>query len=126
MRKYIGKIRNEAERKKYRRKLSIRKKISGTAEVPRICVHKTNKHVQVQVIDDDAQKTILTCQTYGKNAGVAGAKKNKDGIKSVGAKVAEGLKGQGISKAVLDRNGNTYTGLIVVLTDSIRESGISI
>ena len=126
MRKYRGKIKSESERKKYRRKLSIRKKISGTAEIPRICVHKTNKHIQVQVINDEAHKTLLTCQTFGKNAGVQGAKKNKDGVKAIGNAVAYKLKGQGISKAVLDRNGNTYTGLIVVLTDSIRESGISI
>ena len=126
MRKYIGKIKNESERKKYRRRLSVRKKISGTSVVPRVCVHKTNKHIQVQVIDDNAQATLVTVQTYGKNCGVPGAKKNKEGVKVLGAKVGEALKGKGIEKAVLDRNGNIYTGLIAVLADSIRESGVSI
>ena len=60
MRKPIGKIRNESLKREIRRKLSIRKKISGTSEIPRICVRKTNKHLFVQVIDDVAGKTLVS------------------------------------------------------------------
>jgi large subunit ribosomal protein L18 len=52
MRKNAAKIKNDAKAKEYRRKLAIRKKVIGSAETPRLCVTKTNKHLRVQAIDD--------------------------------------------------------------------------
>ena len=69
-------------------------------------------------------KTLFSVQTFGKN-GVAKSG-NKEGAKAVGAKVAEGLKGKGLSAAVLDRSGHQYAGVLGALTDSIRENGIRI
>jgi len=125
MRKQKGKIRNESEARRYRRKLSIRSRISGTTERPRICVSKSNKHLTVQVIDDASQKTLLSVQTYGKTA-VAGASNNVEGAKLVGAKLAEGLKSQKIETCVFDRAGYKYHGVIAALADSIRENGIKL
>lgn len=124
MRKPQGKLKKKTEVQKLRRRLAIRKKISGTAERPRVCVDKSSKNLRVQVIDDAAGKTLFSVQTYGKNK--IDAKANKDGAKMVGAKVAEGLKGKGISVAVYDRCGNQYHGVVASLADSIRENGIQI
>jgi large subunit ribosomal protein L18 len=124
MRKNIKKIKNLSKAKEYRRKLSARKKIEGTADVPRICVIKTNKHLQVQIIDDLAQKTLFAVQTFGKNATVKDA--NVDGAKVLGAKVADALKAKKITAGVFDRNGKLYTGAIAALADSLRENGIKI
>lgn len=124
MRKNKAKIKDDSKAKAYRRKLSIRKKITGTAERPRLCVIKSNKHLQVQVVNDETQKTILAIQTFGKNAVAKGA--NKESAKVVGLKLAEKLKEQNITKAVFDRNGKIYTGVIAAVADSARENGIQI
>jgi large subunit ribosomal protein L18 len=118
------KIKNESLSKAYRRKLSIRKKINGTADSPRICAVKTNKNIQVQVIDDASGKTFFSVQTFGKSA--VGSNASKESAKLVGAKVAEQMKEKNISKAVFDRNGKVYTGVIAQIADSIREGGIKI
>lgn len=124
MRKQIGKISSEKEKRKYRRKLSIRAKVSGSCERPRLSVCRTNKHLSVQVIDDAASLTLFSVQTYGKNA--VSASNNKDGAVVVGAKIAEVLKSKNISTAVFDRSGYKYTGVVAALVDSIRENGVRI
>lgn len=124
MRKTYRKIKNASKAKIYRRKLSIRNKIEGTPERPRICATKTNKNLYVQVIDDTEGKTLVSVQTFGKNASEGGA--NVEGAKAVGADVAKALTGKNIKTAVFDRNGRKYTGVIAALADSIRENGIQI
>lgn len=124
MRKNIAKIKNPSKAKEYRRKLSIRKKIVGTADRPRICATKTNKHLFVQLVDDSTSKTILSVQTFGKNAVAKAA--NVEGAKQVGAQLAKLMTDKNIKNAVFDRNGKKYTGVISALADSIRENGIQI
>jgi large subunit ribosomal protein L18 len=124
MRKNISKIKNETKAKEYRRKLSIRKKIVGSAEKPRLAVTKSNKHLRVQIIDDVKSVTLFSVQTYGKTK-VAGSC-NAEGAKKVGAEIAATLKKNNLSKAVFDRSGKQYTGVIKTLADSIRENGIQI
>lgn len=124
MRKYIGKIKNASKAKEYRRKLSIRKKVVGSVERPRICATKTNKHLFVQVVDDATSKTIFSVQTFGKNAVAKSG--NAEGAKQVGVQVAKLLAEKNIKTAVFDRNGKKYTGVISSLADSIRENGINI
>lgn len=124
MRKPLKKIKNASAAKTLRRKLSIRQKISGTNEIPRICSTKTNKNLFVQVIDDATSKTLFSVQTFGKNGVKASA--NVEGAKVVGQKVSELLKKHNIDNAVFDRNGKKYTGVIAALADSIRENGIRI
>ena len=125
MRKTFGKIKDKSLKQLQRRKLSIRKKVVGTAERPRVCLVRTNKHISVQVIDDAASRTLLAVNTFGKKA-VKGASDNAQGAKLVGAKVAEELKAHKINTAVFDRAGRRYTGVTSVLVDSIRENGIQI
>jgi len=124
MRKNAAKIKNPAKAKEYRRKLAIRKKVIGSAETPRLCVTRTNKHIRVQAIDDVKSKTLFSVQTYGKTKAADTA--NAEGAKKVGAAVAATLKKQNLSKAVFDRSGKQYTGVIKALADSIRENGIQI
>jgi large subunit ribosomal protein L18 len=122
MRKVLGKIKNPTKAKEYRRRLSIRKKVEGSAERPRICVTKTNKHLRVQAVLDESNTTIFSVQTYGK-AKVADSG-NTEGAKKMGAAVAAQLKKANITNAVFDRSGKQFTGVIKVLADSIRENGI--
>ena len=103
MRKNTGKIKNESKAKEYRRKLSIRKKVVGSSEAPRLCVTKTNKHLRVQAIADANSVTLFSIQTYGK--GKAADSANADGAKLVGAAVANSLKSKNLVKAVFDRSG---------------------
>jgi large subunit ribosomal protein L18 len=124
MRKNTTKIKNETKAKEYRRKLAIRKKVIGSAEAPRLCVTKTNKHLRVQAIDDVKSATIFSVQTYGKAKAADHA--NAEGAKKVGAAVAATLKKNNLGKAVFDRSGKQYTGVIKALADSIRENGIQI
>lgn len=124
IRKKLGKIGNESEAKRYRRKLALRKKVNGTAERPRLCVLKSNKHLTVQAIDDVSSKTLFSVQTYGKTAVKATC--NVEGAKVVGAAVAEKLKAANIANAVFDRNGYRFHGVVAALVDSARENGIKI
>jgi large subunit ribosomal protein L18 len=124
MRKQIGKIKVAADKRRYRRRLSIRSRVVGTAERPRICAFRSNKHITVQVIDDASGKTLVAVQTFGKN-GVT-AKPTKDGAKAVGAVVAEKMKAASLSQAVFDRAGYKYTGVVASLVDSIRENGVQV
>src|SRR5438477_157107 len=103
MRKNIARIKNEAKAKEYRRKLSIRKKVVGSAEKPRLAVTKSNKHLRVQAIDDVKSVTLFSVQTYGK-AKVADHA-NAESAKKVGAAIASSLKQKNLTKAVFDRSG---------------------
>ena len=124
MRKNTAKIKNETKSKEYRRRLSIRKKVVGSAEAPRLSVTKSNKHLRVQAIDDVRSVTIFSVQTYGKTK--AADQANAEGAKKVGAAVAATLKQNNLNRAVFDRSGKQYTGVIKALADSIRENGIQI
>lgn len=124
MRKPFGKILNPSLAKRVRRKLSIRKKVVGTAECPRVCINKTNRHLTVQVIDDSIGKTLFSEQTFGKN-GVSGGSANKEGAKKLGVKLATKLKDSNISRVVFDRNGYEYSGVVAEFADSVRGGNIN-
>lgn len=124
MRKNIAKIKNESKAKEYRRKLAIRKKVVGTGDKPRLAVTKSNKHLRVQIIDDVKSLTLFSVQTYGKTK--VANNSNAESAKKIGAEVATTLKKNNLSKAVFDRSGKQYTGVIKALADSIRENGIQI
>lgn len=124
MRKTLKTIKNASKAKEVRRKLSIRKKVVGTSDRPRICATKTNSNLFVQVVNDSESKTLFSVQTFGKNA--VGSSSNNESAKAVGVEVAKKLNEQNIKNAVFDRNGKKYTGVVATLADSIREGGIQI
>lgn len=117
-----------------RRKLRIRRKISGTAEQPRLTVFRSTKHIYAQVVDDVTGKTLAHASTLtksvkgsvGPSARSAGAEKATkiDAAKLVGHAIADALKQKGIQKVVFDRNGYLYHGRIRALADAAREAGL--
>ena len=124
MRSPIGKIKNDKARNQLKRKLRVRKLVNGTSDKPRLCVTKSNKNLYVQVIDDTAQKTLLSAQSFGKNKLTDGIS-NKN-VGEFGLSLSGKLKEQNLTSLVFDRNGCTYGGLIKSLAESLRENGIQL
>ena len=108
-----------------RRKASIRKKIHGTAERPRMSVFRSAKHIYAQVVNDDTQKTLVSIGTLDEELlKTLGGLKKIDRAKQVGAAIAKKCKASGISKIVFDRNGFIYHGRVQALADAAREAGL--
>lgn len=124
IRKPHGKIRSPHKATRARRRLRIRKKVAGTPERPRICPTKSNKNLSVQVIDDQVSRTLVCSQTFGKQGVAAGP--TKEGAVKVGVDLAQKMKEAGLQRAVLDRAGYPYHGVIQALTETLRENGIAI
>jgi large subunit ribosomal protein L18 len=106
-----------------RRHIRVRKRISGTAERPRLVVTRSNRGIVAQVIDDLAGHTLASASTL--DATVRGAEGDKSAkAKQVGQLVAERAKAKGIEAVVFDRGGNQYAGRIAALADAAREAGL--
>ncbi len=100
----------------------IRKKISGTAERPRLAVYFSNKNVYAQIIDDVSGRTLAAATTLVK-AG-ADTKANQQTAASVGKEIAEKAKVAKISTVIFDRGGFQYHGKVKALADAAREGGL--
>ena len=108
-----------------RRKLRIRRKISGTPERPRLTVFRSAKHIYAQVVDDAAGTTLAHASTLSKDLKAAANDATKsDAAKEVGKAIAKALLAKGISKIVFDRNGYLYHGRVRALADAAREAGL--
>ena len=107
------------------RKNRIRKKLCGTAERPRMSVCKSDRHFNVQLIDDDTGHTLLSCSTMSKEL-KGKIKSNIKGAEELGKFVAESALKKDIKKVVFDRNGFLYHGSIKALADSARKAGLSL
>jgi len=107
-----------------RRQVRGRKKISGTAERPRLVVTRSTKHITVQVVDDLVGKTLAYASTMEADLrGFSGDKTAK--AKKVGELVAERAKSAGVEGVVFDRAGNKYHGRIAALADGARAGGLT-
>ena len=113
-------IRKQARAKVRRR---IRKKISGTAERPRLAIHFSNQNVYAQLIDDVAGRTLAAASTLDKGLGATGA--SKESAAKVGAAVAKNAKAAKIDTVVFDRGGFKYHGKVKALADAGREAGLN-
>ncbi len=103
----------------------LRKKISGTAERPRLAVHFSGLHIYAQVIDDDTGKTLAAvCTTEKEFREDKSSRANKVTAEKVGKLVADRAKGKNISKVVFDRGGFIYHGKVKALADAAREGGL--
>lgn len=108
-----------------KRHYRLRKNLQGTNEVPRMAVHKSNKHIYVQIIDDDSKATLVCASTLDKEIreGIpSGA--NIEAAKKIGELIANRAKAKGIERIVFDRGGHLYHGRIAALADSAREAGL--
>ena len=112
----------QKQTKRLQRKRHVRKRISGTAERPRLTVFKSNKNLSVQVIDDIKGHTLVSASTLEKD--LSGIKVNVEGGAKLGKVVGERMKAANISTIVFDRNGYMYHGVVKALADAARESGI--
>ena len=112
------------EAKLKNRHFRIRKKITGTAEKPRLSVHRSHLNLYAQAVDDVAEKTIISGSTL--TLADKGKKQlgNVDGAKKFGASLAEALKKKKITRIVFDRGGFTYHGRIKAFAEALRENGI--
>jgi len=108
-----------------RRHIRVRRKISGTAERPRLCVYRSLRHIYAQVIDDEKGATLVAASTlspeirdkikYGGNVEAA---------KLVGSLIAQKALEKGIKRVVFDRGGYKYHGRVKALADAAREAGL--
>ena len=126
------KYKSEARKKRHR---SLRKRVIGTAERPRLAVFRSAKHIYAQVIDDEQKKTIVATsdQKVDKSAAPAAKEGAKDGAKvgakkarakQVGTLIAQKCKEKGIEQVVFDRAGYKYHGRVSALAEGAREAGL--
>lgn len=101
------------------RKRRIRARVRGSAARPRLTVYRSLRQVTVQVIDDDAGKTLVAASTRE-----AKAKPTVEGAKKLGALVAKKAKDAKISTIVFDRNAYAYHGVVKAVADAAREGGL--
>ena len=116
----ISKIDRDATRR--RRHLRVRKKISGTAECPRLCVYRSNTNLYAQIIDDVAGNTLVSCSTLDKDVKTKHA--NKEAAKEVGTLIAKKAIEKNIKTVVFDRGGYIYHGVVKELAEAAREAGL--
>ena len=113
------------ERQQQRRRRRVRKGIRGTADRPRVSVHRSNKHIYCQVIDDLAGKTLVSTSTSDKDMQGAIAKGgNKEAATIVGKKLAEKALAAGIKEVRFDRGHYKYHGRVAAMADAAREGGL--
>lgn len=108
-----------------RRKMGIRRRLRGTADKPRMCVFKSNKHLFVQLIDDENGNTLLSASTMTKDLEKPELKrKSKEAARHIGSVLAEKAKDKNIQTVIFDRGHNKYHGLLAELADAAREAGL--
>lgn len=106
-----------------RRHFRLRKKVSGTPERPRLAVHRSSRHIHVQLIDDLAGRTLASASSMESDVrAVDGDKKARS--QKVGELIAQRAKDAGIETVVFDRGGYDYHGRIAALADAAREGGL--
>ena len=116
--------RTQRQASRARRHLRVRKKVEGTASRPRLVVNRSTRHVFVQVIDDEAGRTLASASTMEDDLRAASGDKTAK-ARTVGSLVAERAKAAGVEAVVFDRGGNRYTGRVAALADGAREAGLN-
>ena len=105
-----------------RRHMRVRRKISGTAERPRLCVYRSNTNIYAQIIDDVAGNTLVAVSTLDKEIKTKHA--NKEAAKEVGTLIAKRAAEKKIVDVVFDRGGYIYHGVVKELAEAAREGGL--
>jgi large subunit ribosomal protein L18 len=119
-----NKLRKRNEQRN-RRALRVRSHVRGTAQRPRMSIFKSNKHLSVQVIDDESAVTLFSMSTLTEEMeSLQMGKRSKQAAKQLGVKVAELAKKNKIETVVFDRGRYKYHGLLAELANSAREAGL--
>lgn len=120
----MAKSANEARKRRHRR---IRRKIAGTADIPRLNVFRSLDNIYVQIINDETGHTLVSASTVDKQlAGQMNGKKKKEQATLVGKAVAQRALDAGITQVVFDRGGYLYHGRIQAVADGAREGGLKL
>jgi len=117
----IAKKRHESRLRRHRR---VRKKVHGTAARPRLAVYRSNRHLSVQLIDDDAGRTIVSASSLEADFRKQQAGGNIAAATAVGTLIAERAKKAGVTSVVFDRGGFLYHGRIAAIADAARAAGL--
>ncbi len=112
----------DKSRKRKRRHLKIRKKVSGTVDVPRLCVFKSSKNIYAQLIDDVNGNTLVSASTLDREFNGVGS--NKLAAREIGRILAKKALRNSINKVVFDRGGYLYHGRVSELAEGAREEGL--
>jgi large subunit ribosomal protein L18 len=112
----------DKDRKRFKRKIHIRKVVSGTAERPRMTVFRSNRSLSIQIIDDARGHTLASASTLEKE--LRDIKANVDGAGKLGEVMGKRLLEQNIKTVVFDRNGYLYHGVVKAIADGTRKAGI--
>ena len=116
------KSRTQVREKKH---MKLRNRFQGTAERPRLSVYRSNMHIYAQIIDDDAQKTLVSASTVQKDVKAELEKTNDVAAAAyLGTVIAQRAKAAGIDAVVFDRGGYVYHGKIKALAEAAREAGL--
>lgn len=114
-------------RVRVKRAQRVRQRLRGNQEKPRLSVHKTSKHLYVQLIDDENAVTMASTSTVSKEfRETEFNRKNKDAAKKLGLKIAELAKAHGVERVVFDRGRYKYHGSIASVADGAREGGLQL
>jgi len=116
------KVARDKQRRK--RHLRIRRKVKGTAQRPRLVVHKSLNHIYAQVIDDERGHTMASASTLTKELRDEVSSPTVDAARQVGRAVAQRARAAGVEQVVFDRGGYPYHGRIKALADAAREEGL--
>jgi len=123
----MKKIQLKRQNRRKRRIMSVRKKLRGKSTRPRLCVMKSNHHIQVQLIDDETGRTLGSTSTFSKEfRKTEFNKKNKASARKLGERIAEIARGQNIKEAIFDRGRFKFHGILAELTDAARGAGLKI
>jgi large subunit ribosomal protein L18 len=104
-----------------RKHARVRAKVSGTAKCPRLCVFRSNKHIEAQIIDDVKRVTLCASSSVALKLENGS---NVEAAKKVGADIASKAKALKIKEVVFDRGGYVYHGRVAALADAAREGGL--
>ncbi len=118
----VKKVKSEKVAARVRRKVSIRKKIEGTPERPRLSVFRSAKHIYAQAVDDTTNTVVASASDL--EDGFAAEGKKKDKAKAVGQALAKKLLAKNISACIFDRNGFIYHGRVSAVADGARAGGL--
>jgi large subunit ribosomal protein L18 len=107
-----------------KRHARLRRKVTGTAERPRLQIHRTLHHIYAAVIDDTRGHTLLTASTREKDLSSLDSRTNLEAARKVGETIGQKAKAAGINAVVFDTSGLKYHGRVAALADAARAAGL--
>ena len=119
---------HDREAARTRRHQRVRRRVTGTAARPRLCVHRSLRHITAQVIDDTAGRTLAAASTQDAEVAgrISGSRSTAGAAAVVGELVATRALAQGVSRVVFDRGGYLYHGRVAALAEAARKAGLEL